>query len=955
MGCSSSSVRENEDDKESRVVNRKNIDEHSEDDKISKRKGKAIKSTKTLKRQINNRDDNEIVDLKDINIVIDHSNQIDHMKLKGFNIIMNNQAKNFLNNGFKIFSNTNKISIFKNLFKPILSHIKRNENSSRNNLEQYSSNNNHHINSNYQNDEENSSSNERQKNRGVSKSLFQVIKNTCDNLVIDDENDNDNKFDSINIDNISLNSILKKKKYKYVGQLNNFEIKSFNHYACKVTKFFKDQKPGYTQDKKFKDPFFPPNNDSVLGQINGKPIDINVKRYNKNLEKLNINVNDIIWLSPSELFGGKNYSLFDDSIDIEDIMQGNLGNCYFLSALSSLSEFPQLICQIFRSFKINTEGYYEVTFFINGEAQNIIIDDYIPCNKKTKQPFFCKPRNNEIWVLLLEKAWAKVNGGYINTIGGHASESLKTLTPFCIKSYVNKEYSEDSLFKTILNADRLNYTLTSTSEFDDKIEKLGLNPSHSYTIISAFEEEVDNEVIRLLLIRNPWGFREWKGDWSDSSNKWTEKTRQIFKNSNENKDDGTFYIELSDYVKYFNETQICRIISPCCIKSIAIEEKRSFVGNVFEFALDKSSQVDISVVKESFRFNRSSTITNDITTNILLLERKSNSEYEVLKIEGCYENDCVLDAELLPGTYLIYFICSTPSITKCNLHLKIVSSNFFLLSDKGEDENFEFLKEVVSSKCSSIPAENGFIEITKNRISELSTIGMFYLKNSSGNNKTITLDVKLVNYKILDNDLEKYNFNQNSSTNTGKNKIKSSRTMISLKKDIGVVLNLKSEEEIIILGIIRNYFNEFWFNISFNDVTESKGLYDNIDAVKLTRDKNIDGEITSKFYTPSTNREFLIRPNVYYYDFIYKKIDLPISTLVNESSSITIMKEMEDYFKLKYPQFMNLIKRLKPKSTTDVKFMDLFDGDWGLGIGDWGLGPIPNPQSPIPNPRYSQE
>jgi hypothetical protein len=34
-----------------------------------------------------------------------------------------------------------------------------------------------------------------------------------------------------------------------------------------------------------------------------------------------------------------------------------------------------------------------------------------------------------------------------------------------------------------------------------------------------------------------------------------------------------------------------------------------------------------------------------------------------------------------------------------------------------------------------------------------------------------------------------------------------------------------------------------------------------------------------------------------------------------------------------------------------VKFISLFNGDWGLGIGDWGLGPIPNPQSPIPNPQ----
>jgi len=30
--------------------------------------------------------------------------------------------------------------------------------------------------------------------------------------------------------------------------------------------------------------------------------------------------------------------------------------------------------------------------------------------------------------------------------------------------------------------------------------------------------------------------------------------------------------------------------------------------------------------------------------------------------------------------------------------------------------------------------------------------------------------------------------------------------------------------------------------------------------------------------------------------------------------------------------------------------MNIFHGDWGLGIGDWGLGIGPNPQSPIPNP-----
>jgi len=38
-----------------------------------------------------------------------------------------------------------------------------------------------------------------------------------------------------------------------------------------------------------------------------------------------------------------------------------------------------------------------------------------------------------------------------------------------------------------------------------------------------------------------------------------------------------------------------------------------------------------------------------------------------------------------------------------------------------------------------------------------------------------------------------------------------------------------------------------------------------------------------------------------------------------------------------------------------IQNLDLYNGDWGLGIGDWGLGigdwaqsPIPNPQSPSP-------
>lgn len=43
--------------------------------------------------------------------------------------------------------------------------------------------------------------------------------------------------------------------------------------------------------------------------------------------------------------------------------------------------------------------------------QDIIIDDYIPCFP-LGQPIFGKNNGKEIWALLIEKAMAKMFGGY---------------------------------------------------------------------------------------------------------------------------------------------------------------------------------------------------------------------------------------------------------------------------------------------------------------------------------------------------------------------------------------------------------------------------------------------------------------------------------------------------------------------------------------------------------------
>lgn len=84
---------------------------------------------------------------------------------------------------------------------------------------------------------------------------------------------------------------------------------------------------------------------------------------------------------------------------------------------------------------------------------------------------------------------------------------------------------------------------------DETETKMGLIEGHAYTLISAIESEIDGEPLRLLKIRNPWGRGEWKGDWSDNSEKWTDEMRKKVGKVDGN--DGIFWMTLQDYVKNF--------------------------------------------------------------------------------------------------------------------------------------------------------------------------------------------------------------------------------------------------------------------------------------------------------------------------------------------------------------------------------------------------------------------
>lgn len=82
--------------------------------------------------------------------------------------------------------------------------------------------------------------------------------------------------------------------------------------------------------------------------------------------------------------------LFDRKIEPSDVISGHSGDCYLLSALAALAEFPDIIRKIFRGQKENPEGIYKVNLRVDGVVEEIIIDDYIPV-QENGLPVFCQP------------------------------------------------------------------------------------------------------------------------------------------------------------------------------------------------------------------------------------------------------------------------------------------------------------------------------------------------------------------------------------------------------------------------------------------------------------------------------------------------------------------------------------------------------------------------------------
>ena len=341
------------------------------------------------------------------------------------------------------------------------------------------------------------------------------------------------------------------------------------------TKIYRDQKMP-ENDQPWTDDIFPPEKQSLC-PYNNRGWVLPPEVWDSDVEGWET----LKWCRAEEIFDSKDYTVFKDGSSMDDIVQGNLGDCYFLSALGSLCAYPDFFNKLFHTKEKTKEHVYGIYIYINGKWELILVDDYFPYQgSRFKQFVFGASGQNELWVSLIEKAWAKVNGCYAKiACGGEPNEVFDVLTEaFSEKHSINKT-TKENIWKILEEGQGKGYVMTAGTSGDVNnldIEEMGLSPAHAYTFLKTYNVNTDKGIERVVKLRNPWGNGEWSGAWSDSSKKWNQNTKKQCEYQ-QDRDDGVFYMSFDDFVKYYvtmgivklqhnYQTTVCKIPKAKAIK-----------------------------------------------------------------------------------------------------------------------------------------------------------------------------------------------------------------------------------------------------------------------------------------------------------------------------------------------------------------------------------------------------
>ncbi|KAJ6664628.1 hypothetical protein lerEdw1_006201 [Lerista edwardsae] len=264
-----------------------------------------------------------------------------------------------------------------------------------------------------------------------------------------------------------------------------------------------------------------------------------------------------------------------------DICQGDLGDCWLLAAIASLTLNERTLARVVpqdQNFGPGYAGIFHFQFWQHNEWLDIVIDDRLP-TFKDRLVFLHSADHNEFWSALLEKAYAKLNGSYEALKGGSTIEAMEDFTGGVGEMYEVKKAPEnffEILEKALKRGSMMGCSIDISSAAETEARTpYGLIKGHAYSVTGINEVNYQGRKVKLIRVRNPWGQVEWNGAWSDNSPEWrsispSEKNR-LFQTA---LDDGEFWMKFDDFLSHFDKVEICNL-TPDALEDNAVHKWES--------------------------------------------------------------------------------------------------------------------------------------------------------------------------------------------------------------------------------------------------------------------------------------------------------------------------------------------------------------------------------------------
>jgi len=369
--------------------------------------------------------------------------------------------------------------------------------------------------------------------------------------------------------------------------------------------------------RQYEDKGFPPTKQSLIGSDTDS---MNAKNFE-----------GLTFARPAEAFQSMDFNLFG-LLKTGNMAVGMLGDIYFVSSVAALVDYSsELIEDISLLRKSNELGIYAFWLCLDGEWKETVVDDMVPTfinpnTKKIHLAFAQTVETNDLWLPLLQKAYAKSFGCYNNISLGDPFHVINSLTGAFVRR-INDLSKKDELLKIINNRIGQGYLVVAVQTGFGKANSKAVLPTSIYRIIGV-----------------------------DPSEK--IQTRELIKGVYEQDylhdgmfDDGYEALDYNKFRSIFDIVGVCKLNRTQKYMSYAGEERQKAVyyfkqdkaGNASIFINQTDLRLRIREKRKSLQYAHVRVLVAQVTDNTFLYK------------ECVYEREKIVGVEtfLEPGKYVI--------------------------------------------------------------------------------------------------------------------------------------------------------------------------------------------------------------------------------------------------------------------------------------------------------------